>query len=72
MDRPGVHQVPEGSGEEGKMEKKNGCEVICGVPMTPAVKGQVKVKIDTSESSDFLYFARRSDRDPQVEVINLR
>ena len=23
MDRPGVRQVPEGSGEEGKMEKKN-------------------------------------------------
>ena len=22
MDRPGVHQVPEGSGEQGKMEKK--------------------------------------------------
>ena len=25
MDRPGVHQVPEGGGEEGKMEK-SGCE----------------------------------------------
>ena len=29
MDRPGVRQVPEGSGEQGKMEK-TGCEIICG------------------------------------------
>ena len=29
MDRPGVRQVPEGSGEERKMEE-TGCEVICG------------------------------------------
>ena len=29
MDRPGVHKVPEGSGEQGKMEK-TGCEVTCG------------------------------------------
>ena len=38
VDRPGVHQVPEGSGEKRKMEE-TGCEVICGVPMAPAVKG---------------------------------
>ena len=29
MDRPEVRQVPEGSGEHGKMEE-TGCEVICG------------------------------------------
>ena len=29
MDRPGVQQVPEGSGEQGKMEK-TGCKIICG------------------------------------------
>ena len=28
VDRPGVHQVPEGSGEQGKMEE-TGCEIIC-------------------------------------------
>ena len=28
MDRPGVRQVPEGSGELGKMEK-SGCKIIC-------------------------------------------
>ena len=28
MERPGVHKVPEGSGEQGKMEEI-GCEIIC-------------------------------------------
>ena len=34
MDKPGVRQVPEGSGEQGKMEE-TGCEIISG----EAVKG---------------------------------
>ena len=38
MDRPGVRQVPEGSGEKRKMEK-TGCEIIFGAPTTLAVKG---------------------------------
>ena len=38
MDRPGVRQVPEGSGEQRKMEK-TGCKIICGVPTALAVKG---------------------------------
>ena len=38
MDRPGVRQVPEGSGEQGKMEK-TGCEIICGAQTTLAVNG---------------------------------
>ena len=38
MDRPGVRQVLEGSGEQGKMEKTS-CEIICGAPTTPEVKG---------------------------------
>ena len=38
MDRPGVCQVPEGSGEQRKMEE-TGREVICAAPTTPAVKG---------------------------------
>ena len=37
MDRPGVGQVPEGSGEQRKMEE-TGCEIICGAPTTLAVK----------------------------------
>ena len=31
-------QVPEGSGEQGNMEK-TGCKIICGAPMTLMVKG---------------------------------
>ena len=38
MNRPGVRQVPEGSGEQVKMEVI-GCEIICGAPTTLAVKG---------------------------------
>ena len=38
MDRPGVWQVPEGNGEQGKMEK-TGCKIICGAPTTLEVKG---------------------------------
>ena len=37
MDRPGVRQVPEGGGEEGKMEE-TGRKIICGAPTTLAVK----------------------------------
>ena len=36
-DSPGVRQVPEGSREQGKMEK-TGCKIICGAPATLAVK----------------------------------
>ena len=38
MDRPGVHQVQEGSGEQGKM-KETGYKIIYGAPTTLAVKG---------------------------------
>ena len=38
MGRPGVHQVPEGSGEKGKMEETD-CEVICGAPTALADMG---------------------------------
>ena len=38
MDRPGVCQVPEGSGEQGKMEKLV-TKIICGAPTTLAVRG---------------------------------
>ena len=40
MDRPGVLQVPEGSGEQRKM-KETGCEITCGAPTTLAVKGMM-------------------------------
>ena len=38
MDRPGVRQVSEGSGEQGGKEK-TGCKIIFGAPTTLAVKG---------------------------------
>ena len=38
MDRPGVWQVPEGSGEQGNREK-TGCEIVCDAPKTLVVKG---------------------------------
>ena len=38
MDRPGVRQVQEGSGEQGKLEK-TGCKIICVAPMTLTVMG---------------------------------
>ena len=42
MDRPGVRQVPEGSGEQGKKEK-TGRKIICGAPTTLAVKGLMMI-----------------------------
>ena len=38
MDRPGVRQVPEGSGEQGKIEKTD-CKIIYHAPTTLSVKG---------------------------------
>ena len=37
MDSTGVRQVPQGNGEQRKMEE-TGCEVTCGAPTTPADK----------------------------------
>ena len=36
--RPGVPQVPEGSGEQGKMEE-TGYEIIRSAPLTRGVRG---------------------------------
>ena len=47
MDRPGVWQVPEGSGELGKMEK-TGCKIICGAQTTLEVKGLMMVMMTAS------------------------
>ena len=53
MDRPGVRQVPEGSGERGKMEKTD-CKTICGAPTTLAVKGLMMIVM----MIDAFYFGR--------------
>ena len=31
--------------ENREKKEETGCKVICGAPVTPAVKGQVKVKV---------------------------
>ena len=48
-DRPGVRQIPEGSGEQGKMEE-TGCEIVCGAPTTLAVKGMMIMMMRQSYS----------------------
>ena len=53
MDRPGVWQVPEGSGEQGKMEK-TGCKIICGAPTTLTVKGLMMMMMMPKGSWDSL------------------
>ena len=50
MDRPGVHQVPEGSGEQRKMEK-TGSKIICGVPTTLVVKELMMMMMSSCPSS---------------------
>ena len=56
MDRSGVRQVLEGSGEQGKMEK-TGCKIVCCAPMTLADKGLIMMMImfyDTYSNKDLL------------------
>ena len=45
-----VRQVPEGSGEQGKMEK-TGCKIICGAPTTLTVKGLMMMMMMMSISN---------------------
>ena len=40
MDVPGIWQVPDGSGEQGKIENAGG-KIICGSPATLVVKGMM-------------------------------
>ena len=49
MDGPGLRQVPEGSGEHGKMETA-GCKIICGAPTTLAVKGLMMMMMVTKSN----------------------
>ena len=57
MDRPGVHQVPEGSGEQRKMEA-TGCEIICGFPATLALKGLMMMMMMTQQRNRKLLVSR--------------
>ena len=55
MDWPGVRQVQEGSGEQGKMDK-TGCKIICGAPTTLAVKGLMMMMMMTMKGHKPLNF----------------
>ena len=61
MDRPGVPQVPEVSGEQGKMEK-TGCKIICGAPTTLAVKGLMMMMMMMTFNDD-----SRRETDPYCQ-----
>ena len=67
MNRPGVRQVREGSGEQGKMEE-TGCEIICGAPKTLAVKGlmmmmmMMMMMMSCCTAQSFSFSAPSSDR----------
>ena len=60
MDRPGVRQVPEGSGEQRRMEA-TGCEIICGAPTTLTVKGLMMMimMMNTPSLLDMRIFCNR-------------
>ena len=49
-DDAGIRQVPEGSGELGKVEK-TGCKIICGAPTTLAGKGLTTIMMTSSHWS---------------------
>ena len=58
MDRPGVRQVPEGSGKQRTMEE-TGCKIIRGAPTTLAVKGLMMMIMNPYSSSDLAESALR-------------
>ena len=53
MDRPGVRLVPEGSREQGKMEK-TGYKIICGAPAILAVKGLMMMMMNSGSPQNEL------------------
>ena len=59
LDRPGVRQVPEGSGEQGQMQK-TGCKIICGAPTTLAVKELMMMMMTSISLTKYCYLTLRS------------
>ena len=69
MDRPGVRQVPEGSGEQGKIEK-TGCKIICGASTTVTVEGLMMVMMmmelnqaDPKKATEIVSYRERGKRE---------
>ena len=69
MDRPGVRQVPEGRGEQGKMEK-SGCKIICCAPTTLAVKGLMMMMMTPWGSVRVVHTVRCADVVGSVRVVH--
>ena len=67
MDRPGVRQVPEGSGEQGKMEK-TGCKIIIGAPTTLAVKGLMMMMIMMVNKVTYIRSIRPTITDLHIQI----
>ena len=67
MDRPGVQQVPEGSGEQGKREK-TGCKIICGAPTTLKVKGLMIMIMMMMKTAQTLSQFEHGDLTPNERV----
>ena len=61
MDKPGgVQKVPDGSGEQRKMEE-TGSEVICDAPTTLAVKGyMMMIMVRTTWETEMCITATRT------------
>ena len=66
---PGVRQVPEGSGEEGKMEK-TGCKIICGAPTTLAVKGLMMMMKRSRPLTVSRFWVRRKHVHPFPKLVH--
>ena len=64
MDRPGVRLVPEGSGEQGKIDE-TGSKIICGAPATLAVKELMMMMtvlfLWCGQRASFVVYLRRRD-----------
>ena len=63
MDRPGVRQVTEGSGEQGTLEE-TGCKIICGAPTTLAVRAY----FHNDKNKIFYHLCTETKRPPHASL----
>ena len=69
VDRPGVRQLPEGCGEQEKMERA-GCKVVSDTPAISTDYGKSEVKILRANVSP-LRVIRVYIRRPYIEQLNV-
>ena len=70
VDRPGVHQVPEGSGEQGKMEE-TGCKIISSAPRTLALKGSITMMTVFRADRDVCSVVLRAHSRQHIESVRV-